>query len=131
MRTATTGQQQRMRFFVHELSSLRLRHLSMANQQARSICFTINTSLFPECRVIYSPRQRRPSDDLRGSTQGINVGGHKLIKMKELARIFTDAGLKNVRTYIASGNVIFESGSANKAALNQEDRKGTAPDARL
>jgi uncharacterized protein (DUF1697 family) len=55
--------------------------------------------------------------------RGINVGGQKLIKMKELARIFTDAGLKNVRTYIASGNVIFESGSANKAALNRRIEK--------
>ena len=55
--------------------------------------------------------------------RGINVGGHKLIKMKELARIFTDNGLKNVRTYIASGNVIFESGSANKAALTRKIEK--------
>ena len=55
--------------------------------------------------------------------RGINVGGRKLIKMKELARIFTDAGLKNVRTYMASGNVIFESGSANKAALNRKIEK--------
>jgi len=55
--------------------------------------------------------------------RGINVGGRKLIKMKELARILTDAGLKNVRTYIASGNVIFESGSANKAALTRKIEK--------
>ena len=55
--------------------------------------------------------------------RGINVGGNKLIKMKELTRIFTDAGLKNVRTYIASGNVIFESGSANTAALNRRIEK--------
>ena len=40
--------------------------------------------------------------------RGINVGGHKLIKMAELARLFTSFGLKNVRTYIASGNVLFE-----------------------
>lgn len=52
--------------------------------------------------------------------RGINVGGQKLIKMKDLARIFSDAGLKNVRTFIASGNVIFESGSANKAALTKK-----------
>ena len=55
--------------------------------------------------------------------RGINVGGHKLIKMSELARIFTDAGLKNVRTYIASGNVIFESRSADKAALTKKIEK--------
>lgn len=55
--------------------------------------------------------------------RGINVGGRKLIKMKELARIFTEAGLKNVRTYIASGNVIFEFGSANKVALTKKIEK--------
>ena len=55
--------------------------------------------------------------------RGINVGGRKLIKMKELARILRDAGLKNVRTYIASGNVIFESGSANRAALTRKIEK--------
>ena len=55
--------------------------------------------------------------------RGINVGGRKLIKMKELGRIFTDAGLKNVRTYIASGNVIFESGSANRAGLTRKIEK--------
>jgi len=40
--------------------------------------------------------------------RGINVGGHKLIKMEDLARVFVSAGFKNVRTLIASGNVIFE-----------------------
>ena len=55
--------------------------------------------------------------------RGINVGGRKLIKMEELARIFTGAGLKNVRTYIASGNVIFESGSTNETALRKKIEK--------
>jgi len=55
--------------------------------------------------------------------RGINVGGNKLIRMKDLARICTDAGLKNVRTYIASGNVVFESGSANKTALTRKIEK--------
>lgn len=55
--------------------------------------------------------------------RGINVGGHKLIKMDELARIFVGAGLKNVRTYLASGNVIFESGSASKAVLTKKIEK--------
>lgn len=49
--------------------------------------------------------------------RGINVGGHKLIKMQELVRIFSDAGCKNVRTYQQAGNVIFESRSANPQKL--------------
>jgi uncharacterized protein (DUF1697 family) len=39
--------------------------------------------------------------------RGINVGGNKLIKMEALAAVFTAAGFQNVKTYIASGNVIF------------------------
>lgn len=40
--------------------------------------------------------------------RGINVTGYKIIKMDALRKIFEDAGFKNVRTYIQSGNVIFE-----------------------
>jgi uncharacterized protein (DUF1697 family) len=52
--------------------------------------------------------------------RAINVAGQKLIKMDELARIFTAAGLKNVRTYIQSGNVIFDATSANAVALRKK-----------
>ena len=40
--------------------------------------------------------------------RGINVSGQKLIKMTDLAKIFTDAGFSNVKTFIQSGNVIFD-----------------------
>jgi uncharacterized protein (DUF1697 family) len=49
--------------------------------------------------------------------RGINVGGKNILPMKELARMFGDAGCTNVRTYIQSGNVIFEApGGAAKVA---------------
>ncbi|MEJ8544708.1 DUF1697 domain-containing protein [Brevibacillus borstelensis] len=41
--------------------------------------------------------------------RGINVGGKNLIKMAELKRTFEAMGLSRVRTYIQSGNVLFES----------------------
>jgi len=40
--------------------------------------------------------------------RGINVGGQKLIKMADLQSHFTSCGATNVRTYIQSGNVVFE-----------------------
>ena len=40
--------------------------------------------------------------------RGVNVGGKKPIRMKQLAAVLTAAGFQNVRTFIASGNVIFE-----------------------
>lgn len=45
--------------------------------------------------------------------RGINVGGNKKVEMKKLKTAFEEAGLTNVRTYINSGNVLFESGEKN------------------
>ncbi|MEK3889898.1 DUF1697 domain-containing protein [Bacillus sp. FSL K6-3431] len=41
--------------------------------------------------------------------RGINVGGHNVIKMKDLRNSFETMGFGNVKTYIQSGNVLFES----------------------
>lgn len=41
--------------------------------------------------------------------RGINVGGKGLLPMKDLAALCEGAGLASVRTYIQSGNVVFES----------------------
>ncbi|HFK1762905.1 cytoplasmic protein [Bacillus wiedmannii] len=41
--------------------------------------------------------------------RGINVGGHKVIKMADLKQMFESIGLKQVKTYIQSGNIVFES----------------------
>lgn len=49
--------------------------------------------------------------------RGINVGGHHLIPMNDLCRMFEAAGLKQVTSFIQSGNVLFESGSRNPALL--------------
>ncbi len=40
--------------------------------------------------------------------RGINVSGHKMIKMEELASLFKSLYFKNVKTYIQSGNVVFQ-----------------------
>lgn len=41
--------------------------------------------------------------------RGINVGGHKIIKMADLKEMFESIGLKQVKTYIQSGNIVFKS----------------------
>jgi uncharacterized protein (DUF1697 family) len=51
--------------------------------------------------------------------RGINVGGHKLVKMDALRRIFEDAGHSNVATYIQSGNVVFDSAERDAHALEE------------
>ncbi|NRA83526.1 MAG: DUF1697 domain-containing protein [Gammaproteobacteria bacterium] len=46
--------------------------------------------------------------------RGINVGGHKKIKMTDLKDLYCALGLKNVETYIQTGNVIFSSEDNNE-----------------
>ncbi len=41
--------------------------------------------------------------------RGINVGGNNKLPMRDLVTIFEKAGCRNVRTYIQSGNVVFQS----------------------
>jgi uncharacterized protein (DUF1697 family) len=41
--------------------------------------------------------------------RGINVGGRNKVVMKELVSLMHGDGYKNVRTYIQSGNVVFNS----------------------
>lgn len=48
--------------------------------------------------------------------RGINVGGNNKLPMKELVAVLEELGLKNLRTYIQSGNVVFD-GKGESAAL--------------
>jgi len=41
--------------------------------------------------------------------RGINVSGQKLLKMEDLRKLMEDTGFGNVKTYIQSGNIIFDS----------------------
>jgi len=51
--------------------------------------------------------------------RGINVGGHRLIKMDELARIFESFGHTKVRTFIASGNILFSTSEKREATITK------------
>ncbi|TWT01512.1 DUF1697 domain-containing protein [Planomicrobium sp. CPCC 101079] len=46
--------------------------------------------------------------------RGINVGGNNKIDMKTLKRVFEEAGMSAVKTYINSGNIIFTDASRTK-----------------
>ncbi|MBI5837096.1 MAG: DUF1697 domain-containing protein [Candidatus Eisenbacteria bacterium] len=50
--------------------------------------------------------------------RAINVGGHT-VKMDRLRGLFESLGLARVETYIASGNVIFETASRSAPALER------------
>jgi uncharacterized protein (DUF1697 family) len=48
-----------------------------------------------------------------------NLGGHT-VKMDDLRRLFEAMGFSNVETFIASGNVIFESASTDSGELEHK-----------
>ncbi len=55
--------------------------------------------------------------------RGINVSGQKLLKMEELRKVFEDMGFKNVRSYIQSGNIIFEAPKTKDETLSSKIEK--------
>ena len=52
--------------------------------------------------------------------RGINLGPHKRVKMEALRKSFESIGLKNVQTYIQSGNVVFKAGKTSIATLRKK-----------
>lgn len=54
--------------------------------------------------------------------RAINVGGHT-VKMDHLRELFAALKLKNVTTFIASGNVLFETSASDAAALEAKIEK--------
>ncbi len=51
--------------------------------------------------------------------RGINVGGQKIVKMENLRSSFEALGFRRVRTYVQSGNVIFEASKTSPDHLSK------------
>jgi len=49
--------------------------------------------------------------------RGVNVGGHNQIKMEDLRALCESLGLRDARTYIPSGNVVFRAKERDLAHL--------------
>jgi len=54
--------------------------------------------------------------------RGINVGGKNSLSMKELVVILEGIGAQNVKTYIQSGNAVFESKEKDASRLSNKIR---------
>jgi uncharacterized protein (DUF1697 family) len=52
--------------------------------------------------------------------RGVNVGGHKAVKMDQLRNAFEALGFEGVKTYVQSGNVVF---NAQKQASEQLSKR--------
>ena len=57
--------------------------------------------------------------------RGINVGGNRKIHMADLRELFAEAGVRNVASYIQSGNLVFTHsvhGRATGSAVELQER---------
>jgi uncharacterized protein (DUF1697 family) len=52
--------------------------------------------------------------------RGINVGGKNALSMKELIAVLKDLGSRNVKTYIQSGNAVFENQEKDALLLSNK-----------
>ncbi len=75
--------------------------------------------------------QRKPSNSRIGAMpitiallRGINVGGNKKIAMSDLRALLETLGLTQVHTILQSGNVAFQSATADRAALRGQLEAG-------
>ena len=65
--------------------------------------------------------------------RGINVGGRNSLPMKELVAIIEKLGGKKIKTYIQSGNAVFQSAEKNLSQLSKrltaeiQERRGFEP----
>jgi len=57
--------------------------------------------------------------------RAINVGG-RIVKMARLKEIFESSGLRDVETFIASGNVMFRSGVTDASKLERQIERALA-----
>ena len=56
--------------------------------------------------------------------RGINVSGQKLVKMERLRELFEALGFTQVKTYVQSGNVVFQAKKGSPADLSRKIEAG-------
>lgn len=56
--------------------------------------------------------------------RGINVGGHKKVKMSDVAQLYGSLGFTDVRTYVQSGNVVFSTQHEDATRVAKQIEKG-------
>jgi uncharacterized protein (DUF1697 family) len=56
--------------------------------------------------------------------RGINVGGQKKVPMEELKKCYESLGFENIRTYIQSGNVVFDYQGTDTPVLAERLERG-------
>ncbi len=52
-----------------------------------------------------------------GMLRGVNVGGHRKVKMEDLRMMGGRLGFQNVHTYVQSGNIVFQTAASERPTL--------------
>ena len=52
--------------------------------------------------------------------RGINVAGHKIVKMDQLRTALEELGFQKVQTYIQSGNIVFQLPKQSESAISKK-----------
>ena len=73
------------------------------------------------------PTRRANSRTHIALLRGINVGGRNALPMRHLVSMFEDAGCERVRTYIQSGNVVFEAPVARARLVQPPSPRRSPP----
>lgn len=55
--------------------------------------------------------------------RGINVGGHRKLKMEDLRSMMDSMGFENIATYIQSGNIVFDAEKTDTDSLSSSVKK--------
>lgn len=63
--------------------------------------------------------------------RGINVGGHKKLKMADVKVMCESMGLRDVRTHLQSGNVVFRTSRTDRARLAKDLEDALSVEARV
>jgi uncharacterized protein (DUF1697 family) len=67
-----------------------------------------------------TPAETGPMTTYVALLRGINVGGHNRMKMDDLRALVESLGYDDVRTYIQSGNVVFETAETDEGTLRDD-----------
>src|SRR6266446_1394843 len=91
---------------------------SWQDYEVNPTLFLLN--LWDGCEQYYAIREHRVMPAYIAMLRGINVSGHKLIKMEALRASFGALRFSNVKTYIQSGNVVFGDEDRSVAAVSKK-----------
>src|SRR5579859_948828 len=82
----------------------------------------MSSGILQEASVLRRILDDRPMPTHIALLRGVNVGGNPL-KMERLRALCEQLGFKNVRTYVQSGNIVFEAAGSASRCREQLEQK--------